>query len=131
VERILLVFPSYRSRLLGYEPVTLQLAPTDRHRLERLATRPWPSRVLPIYAQGWDGLVAELIRQAMFVRLHHTFAQTMASVSASRLTAMDAAQHDIEQRLAALRMRHQQLRQAEITEEILDVVSGFEVLQAQ
>ncbi len=127
IARLLLVFPHFMDRTRGYELVTLQLPPTDR---EWLAIRPWPSRVLPTYINiPWDQLIADLIRQALFVRLHGRFAQTMASVAASRRAAMDAAQRSIEERLPELEVRHHQLRQSEITKDLLDVVSGFEVLQ--
>ncbi len=130
VARLLLVFPHFLDRSRGYELITLQLLPTDREWLEWLAIRRWPSRVLPTYINiPWDQLIADLIRQALFVRLHRSFAQTMASVAASRLAAMDAAQRSIEERLSELEVRHHQLRQSEITKELLDVVSGFEVLQ--
>jgi hypothetical protein len=56
----------------------LQLSTTDRRWLERVASR------------NWDRLVAELLREAMLVHLHRSFAQTMASVAASRLAAMEA-----------------------------------------
>jgi F-type H+-transporting ATPase subunit gamma len=79
----------------------------------------------------WEGLFAALLHEAMLVHLRHVFAQTMASVAASRLAAMDAAQRDIEDRLDRLRTEHQLVRQTEITEELLDVVSGFEVLHGE
>lgn len=131
VERILLVFPHFGGRSRGYEPAVVQLAPTDRDMLEWLAVRRWPSKVLPTFTVPWDQLVADLIRQALLVRLHRSMVQTMASVSASRLAAMDGAQHNIEERLIELRKQHHLLRQSEITEELLDVISGFEVLQTE
>lgn len=130
IARVLLVFPHFLGRASGYEPAALQLAPTDRDRLESLAIRRWPSRVLPTFTLPWEQLVSDLIRQALLVRLHRGLAQTMASVSFSRLIAMDAAQHNIEERVVELRERRNQLRQSEITEELLDVVSGFEVLRS-
>jgi F-type H+-transporting ATPase subunit gamma len=129
IERVVLVFPNYVGRTRGYEPTALQLSPTDHRWLKRLASRTWRSRSLPTFTMAWDRLVAELLREAMLVHLHRSFAQTMASVAASRLAAMDAAQHDIEERLERLRFQHQQQRQTQITEELLDVVSGFEVLR--
>ena len=126
----MLVFPDYVTRTRSYEPTVLQLSPTDRRWLKRLAARPWRSRSLPTFTMAWDRLIAELLREAMLVHLHRSFAQTMASVAASRLAAMDAAQHDIEERLERLRFQRQQRRQALITEELLDVVSGFEVLRS-
>lgn len=131
ITRIILVFPDYVRGARSYEPTTWQLAPTDRRWLERLAARPWHSRSLPTFTMQWDLLVAALIHEAMLVHLHRSFAQTMASVAASRLAAMDSAQRDIEERLDRLRTEHQLLRQTEITEELLDVVSGFEVLRTE
>lgn len=128
VSRVLLVFPHYRGRTRGYEPVTLQILPTDRDWLEWLAIRNWPSRVVPVFAMSWDELVTGLIHQALFVRLHRSFAQTMAAVAASRLSAMDSAQRNIEERLSSLHTRYHKLRHSEITKELLDVVSGFELL---
>jgi F-type H+-transporting ATPase subunit gamma len=130
IARVLLVFPQFLGRTGGYEPVALQLAPTDRDLLESLAVRRWPSRVLPTFTLPWEQLVSDLIRQALLLRLHRGLAQTMASVSFSRLIAMDAAQHNIDERVIELRERRSHLRQTEITEELLDVVSGFEVLRS-
>ena len=131
ITRIVLVFPDYVRSARSYEPTTWQLAPTDRRWLERLAARPWQSSSLPTFTMRWDRLFAALAHEAMLVHLHRSFAQTMASVAASRLAAMDSAQRDIEERLERLRAQHQMLRQTEITEELLDVVSGFEVLRAE
>jgi F-type H+-transporting ATPase subunit gamma len=131
ITRIVLVFPEYVRSARSYEPTTWQLAPTDRRWLERLAARPWRSRSLPTYTMRWDRLFAALVHEAMLVHLQRSFAQTMASVAASRLAAMDSAQRDIEERLERLRAEHQMLRQTEITEELLDVVSGFEVLRTE
>jgi F-type H+-transporting ATPase subunit gamma len=128
ISRILLVFPRFLGRHRAPDPVTLQLTPTDRDWLEWLAIRRWESRVLPTFSMPWDVLTADLIEQALFVRLHRSFAQTMASVSASRLAAMDAAQRNIEERRTGLSKQYQHLRHAQITEELLDVVSGFESL---
>ena len=85
--------------------------------------------MLPTFSMDWDVLMSDLIRQALFVRLHRSFAQTMASVSASRLTAMDAAQRNIEERRANLARQHQHSRQTQITEELLDVISGYRAIE--
>ena len=52
-----------------------------------------------------------------------------AHFAASRLAAMDSAQRDIEERLERLRTEHPLRRETEITEELVNVVSGFEVLR--
>lgn len=42
---------------------------------------------------------------------------------------MQAAEPNIEERLDTLRTEYHQLRQAQITEELLDVVAGFKVFR--
>ena len=41
---------------------------------------------------------------------------------------MQAAENNIEERLQDLQLQYNQLRQSTITEELLDIVAGFEVL---
>jgi len=41
---------------------------------------------------------------------------------------MQAAENNIEDRLKELRLQYNQLRQSTITEELLDIVAGFEAL---
>ena len=129
IAKLLLVYPRFRGRHLGYRATTVQLTPTDRPWLESLADAKWPTRVLPTYSVEWDQIMSDLMHHALFVRLHHAFAHTMASVAASRLIAMDGAQNSIEERLEQLHAEHRQMRQAQITDELLDVVSGFETLE--
>jgi F-type H+-transporting ATPase subunit gamma len=128
--RVTTVFPHFHDRRRGYEVVELQIAPTDRDLLAWLAVRAWPSRVLPTFTAPWDVLMADLLRQAMLVRLHRSITQTMASVSWSRLLAMDSAEQNVEEHLAALRQEAHLVRQESITAELLDVVSGAETIRS-
>lgn len=127
---VFMSFPAYAGRHTAYEPVVRRLVPYDPDRIRQIAERPWPTRSLPIHTLDTGRLFGELTRQALFVGIHRSFAQTMASVAASRLTAMDGAREKIEEQLAELQRQHHQIRQSSITEELLDVVSGFEVLRS-
>ncbi len=44
---------------------------------------------------------------------------------------MQAAENNIEERLKELRLHYNQLRQSTITEELLDIVAGFEALTGE
>lgn len=124
-----MVFPRFRGRHVGFEPVVRTLLPFDTARMRELAGRPWPGRSLPTYTVGGAELLASLVRQSVFTGLNRSIAQTMASVAASRLAAMDSAQRDIEERLEELNRERHRLRQSAVTEELLDVVSGFEAMR--
>ncbi|KUK85600.1 MAG: ATP synthase gamma subunit-like protein [candidate division TA06 bacterium 34_109] len=52
----------------------------------------------------------------------------MASENASRLTAMQKAEENIEERLDNLNSQFNRQRQNAITEELLDIIAGFEAL---
>ena len=65
----------------------------------------------------------------MFVSLFRACAESLASENASRLAAMQRADKNIEELLAAFKSSFHRLRQSSIDEELFDVVSGFEALQ--
>ncbi|MCA9219105.1 MAG: F0F1 ATP synthase subunit gamma, partial [Planctomycetales bacterium] len=109
----------------------LQLLPIDPQRLERWHDEPWQSRSLPMFVTERRWLLSRLIQQYLFVSLFRACAESLASENASRIAAMQAAEKNIEERLDELRGSFNQLRQSAITEELLDVVTGFEALSKQ
>lgn len=127
----LLVFYNRRTSASSFEPRRLQLLPIDPKRLERWRDEPWQSRSLPMFVTERRRLLSRLIRQYLFVSLFRACAESLASENASRIAAMQAAEKNIEERLDELRGSFNQLRQSAITEELLDVVTGFEALSKQ
>jgi len=143
VQEILVRVEQWRSRLgvdeivllynksLGgaaYEPHTQQLFPVDLQWLGELHSRKWPSRGLPIHTIEWQPLFAALIREFFHTVLFQASAESLASENASRLASMQAAERNIEEKLEELNMHFRLLRQGTITEELLDITSGFEAL---
>lgn len=120
----------YNRSLSGasFRPHRVRLLPIDVERLRSLKTEKWNSRSLPIYTLERERLLAALIRQHLFVLLYRAFAESLASENASRLTSMQAAERNIEERLEELNIHYHNQRQTAITSELLDIVSGFEVL---
>jgi F-type H+-transporting ATPase subunit gamma len=112
----------------AYRPTTVRLLPIDVERLKSIETKTWPSHNLPIFTMERRRLLTALIRQHLFVLLFRAFAESSASENAARLAAMQSAEQNIEDRLAELNQEYHGLRQNSITSELLDIVSGFEVL---
>jgi F-type H+-transporting ATPase subunit gamma len=112
----------------GSWPSKLQLLPIDRAWLRSLATRRWASRSAPTFTMDWRRLFSDLIRQYLFVALYRAFAESLASENASRLASMQAAEKNIQNHLSRLTLDYHQGRQQSITEELLDIVAGFETL---
>jgi F-type H+-transporting ATPase subunit gamma len=76
----------------------------------------------------WDKLFALIVRQYVFVSLFQATAESLASENASRLAAMQGAEKNIDDVLGELKLQFHQERQMIITDELLDIVAGFEAL---
>ncbi len=115
----------------GFAPHTAVVLPISFAHLQTLAQRPWPSRSLPTFAMDGSALLSMLVRQHLYAVLHRALAESMASENASRLASMQAAEKNIEEHLEKLQFAYHQKRQQTITEELLDIVAGFELLQPE
>jgi F-type H+-transporting ATPase subunit gamma len=123
----------FHNRLLSgtaYSPQAVPLFPIDLTRFQRPLAPPWPSRSLPLSTMESGRLLASLLRQRLFIALYRAFAESLASENASRLASMQAAERNIEERVEELQALFRYRRQHQITEELLDIVSGFEALSS-
>lgn len=127
VERVLL-FHNVHEQKTAYRAQRRELLPIDPSRFNSSRDRPWPSRSLPVFTMDSGELLRALIRQHLFIVLFSACAESLAGEHASRLISMQVAEKNIQQRLETLTSTYRQQRQNQITEELLDVVSGFEAL---
>ncbi len=114
----------------SYEPRAVHLLPVDADWLERLRKRPWESSSLPLYTMDPDAIFSSLIQEYLFASLFRAMVDSLAAENASRLAAMRGAERNISDQLDALQAQYHQKRQMTITEELLDIVSGFEALSS-
>jgi F-type H+-transporting ATPase subunit gamma len=112
----------------GRRPEMTRLLPFEFTRFQSPNAPPWPSRSLPTFTMERTDLFASLVRQYLFVWVFRACAFSLASENASRLASMQAAEHNISERLLELSRTFNQQRQENITDELLEVVSGFTVL---
>jgi len=122
------LFYNKLTRGIIFEPFQFHLFPLEQKWLKELASRKWPSRNLPLYTLCWDRLFYSFIHQFFYISLYRAFIESMASENASRLTAMQKAEENIEERLDNLNSQFNRQRQNAITEELLDIIAGFEAL---
>ena len=113
----------------GFTPRTQYLLPLNKAWLDRLTTRKWPTNNIPTFTMDPEELFTALLRQYLFVSLFRAVAESLAAEYASRLAAMQRAETKIEERLELLRAEFLRERQASITEELLDIMAGFEAVK--
>jgi len=114
-----------------YRPHSVRLLPVDEQWLKTMREKSWPTRMLPMFTMDRERLFWALIQQYLFVSLFRAIAESAASENASRLASMQGAEKNIREQLVELNSRYHQQRQMTITEELLDIVSGFEALKAR
>jgi F-type H+-transporting ATPase subunit gamma len=127
IERIIMFYNGFES-VSSFRPTSRWLIPVDTEWLREIKAREWESRVIPTIFLDRERLLYGLIRQYLFVFLFRAFIESSASENASRLQSMESAEQNIEERLEELRASFQRIRQTSITEELLDIASGFEAL---
>jgi F-type H+-transporting ATPase subunit gamma len=127
VDHFMLFYNDYISGA-NYRPYHIQLLPVNRDWLKEIARKKWDSKSLPIYRMDGDKIFSSLIREYLFVSLYRAFAESLASENASRLASMQNAEKNIEEQLQDLHVQFHRTRQMTITEELLDIVAGFEAL---
>ncbi len=130
IDQVMLVYHQFLSGS-SFRPHSLKLLPIDQNWLQDLKQKPWPSRCLPTFSMAAKPLFSSLIRQYFFVSLYRAFAESLASENASRLASMQGAERNIGERLDVLQADFHRQRQMTITEELLDIVAGFEALNGQ
>jgi len=128
IQHIYLFYNHYVSGAT-FKPHTLRLLPVDRTWLEGLKARRWDSKTLPLFTMEWDTLFAALIREYLFVSIYRAFTESLASENASRLAAMQNAEKNIQDHLEEIFADYHRQRQMTITEELLDIVSGYEAMK--
>lgn len=114
----------------GILPVMTRILPLDRQWLQRLEHKPWPSRSLPMFTLPREALFSSLVREHLFVTILRTGAESLAAEHAARLAAMQAAERNIEEQLEEMHIQHRRVRQQSITEQLLDIIAGFETLES-
>lgn len=86
------------------------------------------SRSLWEYEPAPEELLAELIPDYVNISLYRTLLESAASELGARMTAMRSAAENAETMIDDLTLEMNRVRQAEITQEILEVVGGAEAL---
>ena len=111
-----------------YEPTERQLLPISPRQLVGERPKRWPGKSLPMLTLPPHELWQSIARQFLFVSSFLACAESQASENAARIAAMQAAETHIRESLDDFNREYQQLRQTSITEELLDIITGFEAL---
>ena len=115
----------------GYKQIFYRLLPLDKEWADQYTAKKWPSRCLPQMDLPQQEMFTHLFRQYLFISLYRAFVQSLAGENLARLMAMQAAEKNIQEMEEDLLVLFRAQRQTSITNELLDISSGFEALSEE
>jgi F-type H+-transporting ATPase subunit gamma len=86
------------------------------------------SRELWIYEPGAEEILQRLLPDFVEITVYRALLESTASEHGARMTAMRSASENAEDMISDLTLEANRVRQAEITQEIMEVVAGAEAL---
>ncbi len=119
------------TKIGGYKQIFYRLLPLDKEWADQYTAKKWPSRCLPQMDLPQQEMFTYLFRQYLFISLYRAFVQSLAGENLARLMAMQAAEKNIQEMEEDLLVLFRAQRQAGITNELLDISSGFEALSEE
>ena len=125
VDAVYLVYNEFKS-VMQQRVVVEQLLPIPRADLERGRRRPraWTTSTSRTPAALFEQMLPRHVR----VQVWRALLESAAAENAARMTAMDAATKNATEMIDSLTLYMNKVRQAAITREIIEVVSGAQAL---
>ena len=106
----------------------IELEAADTAEADEEAKKFGTANVDYIYEQPAEELFAGLLPQFVFSVLYHAMVESVAAEHAARMTAMDSATNNASEMIDSLTLYMNRVRQAAITKEIIEIVSGAAAL---
>jgi F-type H+-transporting ATPase subunit gamma len=103
--------------------------PFDFSRYRKLKNKAWGTNNIPQTDISSEQLFTALMNEIIMIGLAEKLNASLAAEHFVRMTNMQNAEKNIDENLEQLNLAYQQQRQEEITDELIDVVSGAEALK--
>jgi F-type H+-transporting ATPase subunit gamma len=121
IDKVFLVFTEFRT-VLSQKPVIEQILPIPRVEPTE-GTEAGPEAEY-IYEQPASEIFGRLLPKQVETQVYRALLESVASEQGSRMTAMDSASKNAGELIDTLTLNMNRIRQAAITKEIIEVVSG-------
>ena len=132
IDKVFLVYSEFKS-VLSQRAVVEQILPVSRvvEQAEEAEAPADPSRPVTyvdyIYEQPPEDIFSQLLPRLIETQIYRALLESVASEQGARMTAMDSASKNAFDLIAKLTLNMNRVRQAGITREIIEIVSGASV----
>ena len=120
IDKVFLVFTEFKT-VLSQKPIVEQLLPIPKISSEGEAS---DVQAEYIYEQSPAEIFGKLLPKQIETQIYRAMLESIASEQGSRMTAMDSASKNAGELIDSLTLNMNRIRQAAITKEIIEVVSG-------
>jgi len=121
IDKVFIVFTEFKT-VLSQKPVIEQLLPIPRNDSD--AGADGTAQAEYIYEQPVAEIFGKLLPKQVETQIYRGMIESVASEQGSRMTAMDSASKNAGELIDTLVLNMNRIRQAAITKEIIEVVSG-------
>jgi len=120
IDKVFLVFTEFKT-VLSQKPIIEQLLPIPKISSE---DETQGAQAEYIYEQEPSEIFGKLLPKQVETQIYRAMLESVASEQGSRMTAMDSASKNAGELIDSLTLNMNRIRQAAITKEIIEVVSG-------
>jgi F-type H+-transporting ATPase subunit gamma len=113
-----------KQRVEAAKSAHVGLRPIDTSAVDEAAAKFGASPVDYIYEQPPEQLFGGILPKYLGIQIFHALLESVAAEHAARMTAMDAATNNASDMIDSLTLVMNRARQAKITKEIIEIVSG-------
>jgi F-type H+-transporting ATPase subunit gamma len=113
-----------KRRIEAAKSAHVGLRPIDTSAVDEAAAKFGASPVDYIYEQRPEQLFGGILPKYLGIQIFHALLESVAAEHAARMTAMDAATNNASDMIDSLTLVMNRARQAKITKEIIEIVSG-------
>lgn len=124
-----LVFYNQKITAQPQTPKISQLMPLPYHELIQLKKDKWNGKSLPIVPDDTQNMLSGLMHEYLTVILTGGITASLAAEHYTRMINMQQAEKNIDKSLEEMNLAYQQARQTQITDELIDIVSGAEAIK--
>ena len=127
VDAVFVIYNEFKS-VIAQTTLVEQLLPVPTEPLEAIAPSGAGSTIDYLYEPDPATILAQLLPRYVESRIFHALLESNAAFYAAQMTAMEAATKNSSEMIESLTLYMNKVRQAAITREIIEVVSGAQAL---
>ncbi len=123
VDAVFLAYNEFKSAI-SQKPVVVPLLP-----FETLPLEPAPAAIDFKYEPSREALLEDLLPRHVAMQVWRALLESAASEHGARMSAMESATKNAEEMISMLTLQYNRARQAAVTKELMEIVSGAEALK--